>query len=158
MWEITTIAQVFRLMRDYRISECRWTGSGSTKIGDGVEILYSGITEGGHHVHGVALMFSHNTAKSLLEFGHVNERLITARLQGKHGSITVVQCYAPINDSSEDEKDQFYSSLKTMVEQVPTQDVLVIMGDHNAKIGNENTGLERAMGIHGCGKINENGE
>ena len=28
----------------------------------------------------------------------------------------------------------------------------------NAKIGNENTGLERAMGKHGCGKMNENGE
>ena len=31
------------------------------------------------------------------------------------------------------------------------------MGD-NAKIGNENAGLEREMGKHGCDKINENGE
>ena len=163
MWETTRSAQVVRLMRDYRldilgISECRWTGSGKIKIGDGVEILYSGMPEGGPHVHGVALMLSQNTAKSLLEFKPINERLITARLQGKHGSITVVQCYAPTNDSSEDEKDQFYSSLKTVVEQVPTHDVLVVMGDLNAKIGNENAGLERAMGKHGCGKMNENGE
>ena len=62
-----------------------------------------------------------------------------------------VQCFAPTNDSSEDEKDQFYSSLKTVVEQVPTHDVLVVMGD--AKIGNENAGLERAMGKDGCGKM-----
>ena len=79
-------------MRDYRldilgISECRWTGSGKIKIGDGVEILYSGMPEGGPHVHGVALMLSQNTAKSLLEFKPVNERLITARLQRKHGSM-----------------------------------------------------------------------
>ena len=163
MWKTSRSAQVVRLMRDYRldilgISECRWTGSGKIKIGDGVEILYSGMPEGGPHVHGVALMLSQNTAKSLLEFKPINERLITARLQGKHGSITVVQCYAPTNDSSEDEKDQFYSSLKTVVEQVPTHDVLVVMGDLNAKIGNENAGLERAMGKHGCGKMNENGE
>ena len=44
-----------------------------------------------------------------------------------------------------------------MVEQVPTHDVLVVMGYLNAKIGNENAGLERAMGIHGCGKMNEMG-
>ena len=116
------------------------------------------MPEGGSHVHRVALMLSQNTAKFLLEFRPVNERLITARLQGKHGSMTVVQCYAPTNDSSEDKKDQFYSSLKNMVEQVPTYYVLVLMGDLNAKIGNGNAGLERAMGKHGYGKINENGE
>ena len=61
-----------------------------------------------------------------------------------------------IYDSSEDEKDRFHSSLKTVVEQVPTQDVLVVIGDLNAKIGNKNAGLERAIGKHACGKMNEN--
>ena len=68
------------------------------------------MPEGGPHAHGVALILSPNTAKSLLEFKPVNERTITARLQGKHGSLTVVQCYAPTTDSSEDEKDQLYYS------------------------------------------------
>ena len=31
------------------------------------------------------------------------------------------------------------------------------MGDLNAKVGNENTGLERVMGKHGCGCMNNNG-
>ena len=43
------------------------------------------------------------------------------------------------NDSSEHGKDQFYYSLKTVVEGYPTRDV---MGDLNAKIGIENAGLE----------------
>ena len=41
-----------------------------------------------------------------------------------------------------------------MVEQVPTHDELLVIGDLNAKIGNENAGLERATGKHGCGKMN----
>ena len=61
----------------------------------------------------------------------------------------VVQYYAPTNDSSEDEKDQFYYSLKNVVEGVSTHGVLVVMGDLDAKIGNENVGLERAIGKHG---------
>ena len=33
---------------------------------------------------------------------------------------------------------------------VETYDVLVVMGDQNAKIGNKNTDLERAIGKLGC--------
>ena len=72
--------------------------------------------------------------------------------------MTVVQCYAPANDSSEDEKDQFYYSLKIAVEGVPTHDVLVVMSDLKAKIGNETAGQEGEMRKHGDGKMNENGE
>ena len=53
-----------------------------------------------------------------------------------------MQCYAPCNYSSEDEKDQFYYSLKTVVEEFPTHDLLVVMRDLNTKIGNENSGLD----------------
>ena len=112
------------------------------------------MPEGGPQIYGVALMVSQNTAKSLLEFRPINERLILARLQRKHGSITLVQCYAPNYYSSEDEKSQIYSSLKTG----SYCDVLVVKGDLNAKIGYENAGLERAIGKHGCGKMNKNGE
>ena len=70
-----------RLIRDYRwllgISEFRWTGSGRIKVGDGKEILFSGMPEGRSHFHGIALMKSQNTAKSLLELKPVNERIIT---------------------------------------------------------------------------------
>ena len=88
-----------QVMRDYcldipGVSKCRWTGSDRKRVGDGEEILYSGMPDG-MNVHGNALMLLPNTAKSLLDFRPVNERIITARLQGKHGSMTVVQCYAP---------------------------------------------------------------
>ena len=69
-----------------------------------------------------------------------------------------MQCYASTNNSSEDKKDQFYSSLKTVVEQIPTHDVLVVMVDLIAKIGNENAGLEIAIEKHWCGIMNVNGE
>ena len=37
-------------------------------------------------------------------------------------------------------------------------DVLLIMGDVNAKTGSDNTDRERAIGREGCGIINGNGE
>ena len=43
-----------------------------------------------------------------------------------------------------------------MVEHIPTQDMLVVMDDLDARIGN--AGLNRSMAKHGCGKTNEIGE
>ena len=74
------------------------------------------MPKGGPHFHGVALILSSKTVESLLEFRPRNEVPLT----GKHGSMTVVQCYAPIKNYSEDEKDQFNYSFKTVVEAVPT--------------------------------------
>ena len=37
--------------------------------------------------------------------------------------------------------------------QLPTHNMLVVLGDLNAKIGNENAGLERVMGKDGRGTL-----
>ena len=34
----------------------------------------------------------------------------------------------------------------------------IVIGDLNAKVGNNNTDHDRAMGKEGCGTMNENGE
>ena len=38
------------------------------------------------------------------------------------------------------------------------QDLIIIMGDLNAKVGGDNSGSDRVMGRHGSSIINENGE
>ena len=38
------------------------------------------------------------------------------------------------------------------------EDLIIIMGDLNAKVGADNSGIDRVMGRHGSGIINENGE
>ena len=55
-------------------------------------------------------------------------------------------------------KEEWYDQLQAAVSKVPQHDVLLIMGDMNAKTGSDNTDRERAMGREGCGIINDNGE
>ena len=38
------------------------------------------------------------------------------------------------------------------------QDLIIIMGDLDAKVGTDNSGSDRVMGGHGSGIIDENGE
>ena len=63
-------------------------------------------------------------------------------------------CYAPTEDA--EVKDAFDDQLQTDVESVHAHDMLLILGDLNAKVGSDNTGSEHVMGKHGIGTINDN--
>ena len=88
----------------------------------------------------------------------INERLIIARFYGTAANISIIQGYAPTNDAEPKEKEEFYDTLQSIIDKVPKKDLVIIMGDFNAKIGRDNTGREQVMGRHGEGEINANGE
>ncbi|VDP83084.1 unnamed protein product [Schistosoma curassoni] len=72
--------------------------------------------------------------------------------------MNIIQCYAPTNDNNDDIKDQFYERLQPIIEKCSRNDLTILMGDLNAKVGIDNTGYEDTMGRHGLGQRNENGE
>ena len=51
-----------------------------------------------------------------------------------------------------------HKHLQAEVATVPQHDMLLVMGDMNAKVGSDNTDRERAMGSQGCGTTTNNGE
>ena len=97
------------------------------------------------------------SARSLMEWEPISDRLIRARFSSNYCNLTILQCYAPTSEAEEDVKDDFYEQLQR-VSKIPQHDLLLITGDLNAKVGNDNTGREDAMGRHGCGTINDNRE
>ena len=55
--------------------------------------------------------------------------MISVHFQGKPFSITVIQVYAPINNTEEAEVEWFYEDLQDLSELTPKNDVLFIIGD-----------------------------
>ncbi|KAH3880876.1 hypothetical protein DPMN_004798 [Dreissena polymorpha] len=47
----------------------------------------------------------------------------------------IIQCDVPTNDSEEDERDNFYNIFSTIIQDRPTRNTIILMGDFNAKIG-----------------------
>ncbi|XP_038060241.1 uncharacterized protein LOC119731285 [Patiria miniata] len=52
-------------------------------------------------------------------------------------TLTIVVAYAPTLDAKSEEKDYFYNDLRHAVEAVPVHNFLCILGDFNARIGQE---------------------
>ena len=51
----------------------------------------------------------------------------------------VSQAYAPANNAEEAEVERFYEDLQDLLELTPKKDVLLIIGDWNAKVGSQET-------------------
>ena len=138
------------------LSETRWHGRGKTKVDD-LTFIYAG-KEDGVHERGVAIALGPKTEKMLERYEAVSERMVWCRLKGKFVNITVIQVYAPTEDKPDDEKDDFYEQLREVVRTVKQHDMLLLMGDFNAKVGQEDGMWRDEVGVFGIGTRNNNGQ
>ena len=69
--------------------------------------------------------------------------MIFVHLQGKPFNIKLIQVYAqvysPATNAKEVEVEWFYEDLRDLLELIPQNDVLFIIGDWNAKVGSQET-------------------
>ena len=85
------------------------------------------------------------------EIKPVSSRMIVARFSGKPVNMSVIQVYTPTAESAKEEINNFYKTLEETMVKIPREDVTIIPGDWNAKIGKDNTGWERVLGRHRYG-------
>ena len=90
-------------------------------------------------------MMSKLAARALIDWVPVSPRIITARFNSKGRKVTLINCYAPTNNTTDELKQEFYDSLQGVLDHTPRRDIRILMGNLNAKIGSDNTGRERFM-------------
>ena len=86
----------------------------------------------------------------------VDERIMLVRLKHSLGFISLVAVYAPTETSDLEEKEMFYAKLDSIVDQCPSRDTLLVLGDFNAVSGTLRDGYEVCLGPHGSGTRNVN--
>ncbi|VDP70784.1 unnamed protein product [Schistosoma mattheei] len=114
-------------------------------------LLYSSHEEeNAPHTQGVVLMTSKEARKALIGWESQGPRIIKASFKTRKQGITmnVIQCYAPNNDSNDDDKDQFYETAFGHTE-VPRKGPNHSGGRLNAKFEMDNIEYEDVMGRHG---------
>ena len=93
-----------------------------------------------------------------MEWSPILERIMVACFKTKIRNQTIIQCYAPMEITEKDKKEEVYQQLSETINTVKQRDVIIVMGDINAKIGPNNEGMAHVMGRHGIGNMNKNSE
>ena len=131
------------------ISDCRLKGNGTKQIQDNYALTWSGVRTRDRAIHAVAFVMQPDRAKNVLETDFVSERIMKIRLQYEHRNETIVQIYAPCNDTySEEEKAECFEKLSGTIDSVPDNDDLIVIGDFNGRVGPRRTPWETYLGPH----------
>ena len=138
------------------ISETHWAGQGKIQTDDGMSIIYSGRDDEIHR-EGVTMMMTKEAGDALIDWVPINERIIKARFFSKHIKLTMIHTYAPTEGADGQIKDEFYEKFQETMQQVNRHDLLIVTGDMNAKVENDNENYEQVMGKQGIGTRKENG-
>lgn len=149
------------------LSECGMFDYGISYIGN-YTFIYSGASSNNktRKAHGVAICLNKHATKVWKASGSIwkaiNSRIVTVRLQCKPVNITIIAIYSPINrtnDQKENEEvDGFYEDLQQVVNDTPKTDLLLIIGDFNARVQANTNMLHGPVGPYSVDKMNENGE
>ena len=143
------------------LSETRLAGEGELcERGQGYTFFWSGREPEERREAGVGFAVRNTLVSKLAGPPKgVNDRLMTLRLPLEYGKkfATLVSAYAPTMTNPDEVKDKFYEDLNRVITAVPKADKLIILGDFNARVGNDSTAWEGVIGKHGVGKCNSNG-
>ena len=120
-------------------------------------IIYSSATD--QRQGGVGRLMSKHIYNCLQSVTPVTKRIISATFHG-NPQLTVTAVYAPTECSSPEDKDDFYDNLSNHLEQVKTHNMHLVVGDFNARVGNDSHSIHpEVIGPH-CfyDTTNSNGE
>ncbi|CAH8429419.1 unnamed protein product [Schistosoma bovis] len=102
------------------------------------------------HTYGVALILSKEARNALLGWESHRSRIIKVSFKTKKEGITmnVIQCHATTNDSNDGDKHQIYE----IDQRGAQEDLIILMGDLDVKVGMGNNDYPDIMGQHGLGE------
>jgi endonuclease/exonuclease/phosphatase family metal-dependent hydrolase len=117
------------------LQEIRWQGTGRIDKPE-FTIIYSGSQKRTGQL-GTGFIIARKRKESMLEYETINERVCRLRMKGRYRNITIISVHAPTEEKEDREKEEFYECLEEMYHKIQKYDLVIIMGDFNAKIGKE---------------------
>ena len=110
-------------------------------------IYYWSGRSDGYRAQGVAVAVSNKLTPMIIEETLVNERIMRLRIRHCLGVISLVSVYAPTEVSELTLNNGFYAVLKSVVDQCPRQNTLLVLGYFIASTVTDRDGYETCVGV-----------
>lgn len=138
------------------LSETKKKGKGSTKFSNYI-LIYSGKNKNERASSGVGFLVNEKFEHSIKAVEYISDRLLMITLNIKPYKEThYISVYAPDITKPQEEKDQFYDELQEILNNIPPKDEVIILGDLNARVGNNV--IPRVKSLFNEAITNENGD
>ncbi|XP_047996924.1 uncharacterized protein LOC125234635 [Leguminivora glycinivorella] len=152
-----TIQEMTRMKLDILgLSEIKYPDNGFVST-DEATLYYSGnpASDKKHH-HGVGILVKNELTKYITNFLPFSERCMLLQISGQPFNISLIQAYAPTADKNDETIEEFYRQLEEIIKSIKSQDLVIILGDFNAKVGKGTVG--KVVGDFGLGNRNVRGD
>jgi hypothetical protein len=102
----------------------RWPEFEEMQTQEGITFLYSGQTgDDAEHREGAGLLLNKAAKKSLIGWQPISERIMTASFKTKIQNVTIIQCYALMENAENERKEHFYYILNETVRKIRKKNV-----------------------------------
>ncbi|VVC46374.1 Endonuclease/exonuclease/phosphatase [Cinara cedri] len=116
------------------IQEIRWQGGGSLDINN-YTIFYWDCDD--RRQFSTGFVVHKSIVPNVMEFKTFNPRISLLTIKTYWCNLTIISVHAPTEEKTQEEKDDFYDELTNVVDGIPNNRIVVILGDLNAKVGKE---------------------
>ena len=100
-------------------------------------VVHSEVNRDEHAKEGVELAIYKKYRDSLEECRYISSGTLIVKTRTESQPLNIVTIYAPEDNKAKEERDSFYEKLQNIIESIPQNDSIIILGDFNARIGNE---------------------
>lgn len=99
--------------------------------------FWQGKSEEDRREQGVGFAIKNRLLPMVEPGDYKSERVMHIKLNTVTGTIHLISAYAPTLTSSSEIKDAFYSELEDSIKRLPKKHSLIILGDFNARVGDD---------------------
>jgi len=125
-----------------------------TKETEHYTVNYSGVDGHTRGQSGVIIRIHKSISNKIVHYKFWNNSVIEARLKTKREHLIILGVYA-LTEGRDELNEEFYEALDKMLDKVNKNDYIMLIGDMNARVGNNR--FADIVGTNGEATLNGNG-
>ena len=140
------------------ITETKKKGQGVENVGPNHTLIFSGVEEKERARAGVGLLIHKSKEKLIESWNFISPRILEVNIKPNGRDIKLLIAYGPNEDANKEEKDIFENDLQLAAEKLKNRQELMVLGDLNARVGNNVETSSGAVGKEGETTTSPNGK